>query len=562
MFYFSRTPLPRLIAVLVLFSLLVSACGMQLPGAAADPAAPDFAGTLPAPLQITDLPLATPVSTDFPPTDEALYIHPAVPLFVREMAAATVPLPITEDSAAASLSIQPIPEGDAQSLWVYTLVAPLPTLEESVTFDELRAFWAGSSSGAFSGRSLVMDEFTLGAMTLLLGPPADGVARVVPNDKVMAAAWAQQPAVWAIVPFESLETEWKVIAIDGNSPIHKEFDQVAYPLKMGFSFVGVRPEGVVLPATNRDPSLVTTLMMTGVTALVRAAAYRMEKSGILFPEQDIGDLLRSADVLHISNEIPFADGCPFPDPGQIRIIFCSDPKYIELLESIGTDVVELTGNHFADWGTAATLMTMDMYDARGWPYYGGGRDLADSQKAAIIEHNGNKLAFIGCNPVGPDFAWATDYRPGAAPCDDLAWMTGRITELKEQGYIPVATFQHYEYYTPEPRPNQLRDFRAMVDAGADIISGSQAHSPQAMEFYKGTFIHYGLGNLFFDQMHTDKDTRKEFADRYVIYDGKVISVEFFTFMLEDYSRPRYMTLEERNDLLTYIWSYTDWSIFP
>ena len=39
-----------------------------------------------------------------------------------------------------------------------------------------------------------------------------------------------------------------------------------------------------------------------------------------------------------------------------------------------------------------------------------------------------------------------------------------------------------------------------ADAGAVIVSGSQSHVPLQMEFYKGAFIHYGLGNLFFGQM--------------------------------------------------------------
>jgi poly-gamma-glutamate capsule biosynthesis protein CapA/YwtB (metallophosphatase superfamily) len=32
-----------------------------------------------------------------------------------------------------------------------------------------------------------------------------------------------------------------------------------------------------------------------------------------------------------------------------------------------------------------------------------------------------------------------------------------------------------------------------------IVSGSQAHQPHGFEFYNGSLIHYGLGNLFFDQ---------------------------------------------------------------
>ncbi len=39
----------------------------------------------------------------------------------------------------------------------------------------------------------------------------------------------------------------------------------------------------------------------------------------------------------------------------------------------------------------------------------------------------------------------------------------------------------------------------MKDAGADIVSGSQAHQPQGMEIRGDGFINYGLGNLFFGQ---------------------------------------------------------------
>ena len=99
----------------------------------------------------------------------------------------------------------------------------------------------------------------------------------------------------------------------------------------------------------------------------------------------------------------------------------------------------------------------------------------------------------------------------------------------------------------------MDDFRLMADSGASIVSGSQAHYAQMMEFYNDSFIHYGLGNLFFDQMG-DQDwmprgIRREFLDRYVIYDGKLISVELITAMLEDYARPRLMTEQERPGFL-------------
>jgi poly-gamma-glutamate synthesis protein (capsule biosynthesis protein) len=298
--------------------------------------------------------------------------------------------------------------------------------------------------------------------------------------------------------------------------------------------------------------------MTGVTAMVRATAAKMERNGILYPGIDIRTWLVTADLTHISNEIPFSGICPYPDPNQATLIFCSDPKYIALLEDIGTDIVELTGNHFQDWGSEATLETLELYNQKGWLYFGGGANLADARSAKKIVHNGNKLAFVGCNPAGPQFAWATDLQPGASPCD-YQWMKNEIKNLRSEGYLPIVTFQYAESYSIHPFPDQVDDFRMMAEAGAVIVSGSQAHLPQTMEFYNGSFIHYGLGNLFFDQMDFPVvGTRREFIDQHIFYDGKYIGSVILTAMLEDYSRPRPMTLEERSIFLEEVFSASGW----
>ena len=52
--------------------------------------------------------------------------------------------------------------------------------------------------------------------------------------------------------------------------------------------------------------------------------------------------------------------------------------------------------------------------------------------------------------------------------------------------------------------------------------------------------------------------RREFIDRYVIYDGQLISVELLTNMLEDFSRPRMMTPEERSAFLFEYFTESGW----
>ncbi len=458
--------------------------------------------------------------------------------------------------------------------WVYALVAPFPTVADGVSSSDLRAAWRGAGGGAFAGRPLLMEASTLAAFSALWGAPAAGAVRVLPAQQILDAAWAEQPA-WAIVPFEAVEPRWKVLAVDGQSPLEKSFDLQQYPLTITFGLqgdaaqlealrqkLGLSSGEQIFPATNRDPAKLTVLVMTGTTALTRATAYAMQQNGVDFPGKDIAAWLRGADLTHISNESSFTPDCPPPDPMQTSLRFCSSLSAIGLLESVGTQIVELTGNHVNDYGPEVLLNSIRLFRQLGWQYFGGGVNLEDARKPLLVENHGNRLAFIGCNPVGPVNAWATATQAGAAPCD-LEWEAGEVTLLRSQGYLPIVTFQYNEYYQFLPSETQQRDFRKMAAAGAVIVSGSQAHFPQGMGFYQGAFIHYGLGNLFFDQMDYPKvGTRREFIDRHVFYDGRYLGVELLTAMLEDYARPRPMTLEERQTLLGDAFGASDWERHP
>ncbi len=507
---------------------------------------------LPLPTVTRDLPGSVPSPT---PGIVSLYISPAVPAQLADYARTTGLLIVSQPDEAAAILDQTDTASEGESTtWIYALVAPFSTIVDGVSFADLQACWSGAGQGPFAGRPLWMDESTLAAFTALWGAPGSGSVRVAEADQLLDLTWSEQPS-WGIVPFEELEPRWKVLSVDGQSPIHNDFDLAAYPLKVAFR---LQPEFFDLPASNRDPEKLTVLVMTGVTALVRSTAGRMETKGLTYPGEDVRDIFRAADLLHISNEVPFDEGCPYPYPIQTTLNFCSDVRYIALLEDIGTDIVELTGNHFQDHGSEATLLTIDMYEERGWVYFGGGRNRADAQKAALVEHHGNKLAFIGCNPVGPEHSWAADTRPGSAACD-FDFMHSEISRLRAEGYLPIATFQHWEYYRLSPQASQMPDFRGMAEAGAVIVSGSQSHFPQYMEFYSNSYIHYGLGNLFFDQMdYPTEGTRREFADRHVFYDGRYISVELLTFMLEDYARPRPMLEWERAQFLEDIFTAGGW----
>jgi len=467
-------------------------------------------------------------------------------------------------SADIELKLSPGPEDDLLGEWTYALVAPFPTLTDNVAWQDVLSCWQGVPAGPFAGHPLLMSPDTALTLAALLGEPAPGAIELLPAAELLQHAWDTRPS-WGIVPFDQLEPRWKVLYVDGISPLDRRLEVEPYPLtvRIGASGLerGVHRLGEELGGylTNRDVNKMSVVVMTGVTALTRATAMRMNRNGITYPAEDIRPWLLDTDITHISNEVSFAEDCP-PPGNYYTMVFCSAPDYIQLLEDIDVDVVELTGNHLLDWGLEAMKLSLRMYEERGIPYYGGGWNTNQALQAVTITHGVHTFGFLGCNPAGPQSDWATDELPGSAPCSFgyVAEQLGpQIRSLRERGIIPIVTLQYLETYSYEPTDQQRLDFRALAEAGAAIVSGSQAHQPQGFDFVNGAFIHYGLGNLFFDQMQS-LETRQEFIDRHFFYDGRHISTELLTAILEDYSRPRPMTQQEREALLSTVFAASGW----
>ena len=487
------------------------------------------------------------------PRPAALWISPAVPAALRTEADSWN-IPLVDDAQAATQKLEISAPG---STWIYALVAPFPTVTDGVTYADLLSNWRGVPAGPLAGRALLMDESTLAALSAIWGGPASGSARTVPAEQLLDLAWSEMPA-WAIIPFDDIQPKWKVLTLDGGSPIRKDFNADTYQLKVTFGLSN--PSELVLPATNRDPAKLTTVVLTGVTALVRATALTMELKGVDYPGSLIRDWLREADIAHISNEVTFDGECAYPKYSS-SLVLCSDPKYMDLLLDVGTDVVELTGDHLLDRGTSVLVDTLGMYKAQNLPYYGGGMNAEEARQPVLMEVNGNKIAFMGCNGKPVLFQKATKTTPGPAECD-YDFFDDQIRTLKAQGYMVIFTFQHNECYSPQPCYLLEEGFHNVADAGATVVSGSQAHFPHTMEFRGDSFIHFGLGNLFFDQMtyilpdgQVIDGTRREFLDRHVFYDGHYLGVELLTAMLEDYARPRPMSETERAAFLSDYFSY-------
>ncbi len=569
-----------LVATLAGLALLLAACqGSPAPTstptatADADNASPPAKST-PSPTDLPSTPaiaatprLATPVTVALDPALPENYVNPLLAKLSQMTSLVTEagprPLLVLDrpERARAWIGLRPLgqarhPIGER----FYAVVAPFATVQDDVPLEELAARWRGEGQGPL----LLGDEESLDVMAIL-GEPTGKPPGILSPDALLDAL-EETPNALGILPFHRLDPRFKVLTVDGVNVLSNRLDPASYPLALALDIQGEEAEalaqslaGVIQPATNRDASQLTTLIMTGVTAMSRATAARMEAMGPLYPALVISDTLRAADITHVSNEVPFLSDCVVNNSVD-NLVLCSHTDYWAALEAIGTDIVGLSGNHVNDFGRDGARESIQFYRDNQIPIYGSGLNVEEACAPLLWEHNGNRFAFIAALAFWPQTAWATEDQPGACYFyDNEERILESIRELRPQVDIIAVELQYQESYDPRPLQDQVLTFRELREAGADIVTGVQSHVPQAMEPYgpeegRGpSIIVYGLGNLFFDQMWSWQ-TRTELMARHTIYQGRLISTEILTAVLEDYAQPRWATPEERAEILQRIFT--------
>ncbi|HEY0251390.1 MAG TPA: CapA family protein, partial [Kofleriaceae bacterium] len=385
--------------------------------------------------------------------------------------------------------------------WRYALTSQPFEPVQDISFAELRAAYA-------EGRATARPEV---AAALKLGPPG-----------------APRADAWTIIPAHELAPDRAVITIDSVHPLAKHANLV----------------GTVCAkdaAPNLDPDRVTSLVMSGTTALTGRTAERIDSNGIADTIRFIRPFFTSADVVHVSNEVGFVKDC-HPRTGQDRteLKFCSRDRYIDLLAALHVSIVELTGSHLTDYGQHTLARTIEMYDAHRWQWFGGGRTQRDATAVKLVEDHGNHLGFVGCNAVN-EWVHEISAGPGTAICD---WprMVWQIQDMRRHGIVPIVTVQHREVRTHAPPPDLVEDLRHLAEAGAAFVEGSQAHVAHPWDVHAGAYVHYGPGNTLFAQYREQQ--REATIDKLWIYDGKLVAVTHL-YIRTEHGQPRALSTTER-----------------
>ncbi len=274
----------------------------------------------------------------------------------------------------------------------------------------------------------------------------------------------------------------------------------------------------------------------------RKVAMKMASHGFLYPFAAVAPYIRDADLVYADLECPLSDRYKPPYTGTD---FIAPSGTVEGLKACGIDVVSLANNHSTNFGTAAFTDTLDLLRKNGIAYVGGGRNAEEAYRALSLDVKGTRITFLSYNAIAGSIN-ATSQRPGAAWFDmwpyaaddpeDLAAMQEAVRKAKRESGFVVVGFHWSEEYKRLPNPSMRRVAHAACEAGADMVIGTHPHCIQSLEWYKGSFIAYSLGNFVFDQMFADH-TRQGIILRCRLVGSELTEVELLPYLIQDYCRP-------------------------
>ena len=274
-------------------------------------------------------------------------------------------------------------------------------------------------------------------------------------------------------------------------------------------------------------SQITKYTHTGVTALTRRTGLFLDKNSTDYYLENIISYFQNSDITHISNEVSLVDDC---DYSTMRLKFATKKEHFDAINKINTTIVELTGNHNLDFGKPAYLNSLEWYKKNNISYFGGGKSPKDANKPLVkFLKDSTKLAWIGFNEYCPLNECADTYMGANRYSESKAKIL--IDSLKKQSVdVLIACVQFGETDSYSPTSSQKRICKKLIDLGADVIYGSQAHQPQEIALYKNKLIFYGLGNFMFDQIHR-LGVRQAFFLECYFYKNKLIQCQpVYTFM--------------------------------
>lgn len=205
----------------------------------------------------------------------------------------------------------------------------------------------------------------------------------------------------------------------------------------------------------------------------------LRTKGPTYPFSSIQPVLRDSDVVLGNLEGPITSNRTVATDS--RLVFTFDPAVAPLLKQVGFTTVSLANNHTLNFGQAGLTSTRQTLQRAGVEYFGDPKNRTGYHLTKTLGQR--QVTFLGYH--------------GLVPGIDTVLLDIQRAHAKGE-FIIVMSHSGTEYKLGVSA-GQQRDYRRLIDAGADLVIGAHPHVVEPLEIYRGKLIAYSLGNFLFDQ---------------------------------------------------------------
>ena len=224
--------------------------------------------------------------------------------------------------------------------------------------------------------------------------------------------------------------------------------------------------------------------------------------GIL--SENVVEILKSSDITIANNEFTISNrGEKMPNKFYT---FRGKSERLNIYNEMGVNLVTLANNHIYDFGEIAFNDSLEALEQYGIPYIGAGRNIEEATQPYYYIINGYKIGFVNATRaekfiLTPE---ATTTTGGVFRCYNPMSFIDLIQKTKKNSDYVIALVHWGKEDSSELEQVQIETSKQYIDAGADIIIGSHAHTLQGIDFYQDKAIIYNLGDFIFN--NETKDT--------------------------------------------------------
>ena len=276
----------------------------------------------------------------------------------------------------------------------------------------------------------------------------------------------------------------------------------------------------------------------------------------------VGETLKNADLVYANLEgmlvkpqgpeidIPDKRGWRHPGPDGVLALKAWNIKTVGVANNVAYD-------------RANILETLRVLDANGISHTGGGKNIAEAHRPAIVERKGVKFGFLQYTArwYQDDEQLATEAQPGVAKISSRDGVTidpADVDRVRDdirrlRPLVDVVVVSHHnrdgatatQFPGNPPRSTGSRDQHVSeeyqkrfahlaLDSGADLVYGHGTHTVQGVEVYNGKPILYAIGHSAFDQPGYEK-SKDGLIARAVIQKKRIVRLSFVPVSRDDHN---------------------------